>query len=83
MIWKVVSFIIGSEIILPSPENTLRSLFLLIQEESFSSSVLYTIKRGVIGFFLSAISAIVIGIAAGENRVLFNILKLILNLIQW
>ena len=45
-------------------------------------TVLFTLKRGVTGFLLSAAAALIIGIAAGENRFVFILLKPLLTVIK-
>ncbi|MBN2655481.1 MAG: ABC transporter permease subunit [Spirochaetales bacterium] len=82
IIWKVLSLMLGAEIILPSPERAFGALLGLIREESFVPTVLFTLKRGVSGFLLSAALALVVGIAAGENRFFFTLIKPLLTVIK-
>jgi len=80
--WKVLSLLLGAEIILPPPERALASLVELMRNEGFLISLLLTLKRGAIGFILSAGLALVLGIAAGENRFFFTLLKPLLTVIK-
>ena len=82
LVWKLISLLIGADIILPSPESVFKALFLLLSEENFYNSVLSTLRRGVTGFFLSALTALIIGIAAGENRFVYSLLKPLLTVIK-
>ncbi|MBB6481925.1 ABC transporter permease [Spirochaeta isovalerica] len=82
ILWKIVSLVLGAEIILPSPEKAFFALVNLMREESFLSHVLYTVKRGALGFILSAGLALVVGIAAGENRFFFTLIKPLLTVIK-
>lgn len=82
LLWKVVSLFIGAEIILPSPETVFVRLVKLTGEEGFFSSVGRTIQRGALGFLLSAVLALVTGIAAGENRYFFRFIKPLLTVIK-
>lgn len=82
LLWKLLSLIIGSDIILPSPESAYRALLVLSDDDSFLDSILHTLRRGFTGFFLSAFSALIIGIAAGENRVINILLKPLLTVIK-
>jgi NitT/TauT family transport system permease protein len=82
VLWKLLSLIIGSEIILPSPESTFGALFGLMMEEGFFRTISFTLKRGIMGFLFSATAALIIGIAAGENRFIFNLLKPLLTVIK-
>lgn len=45
-------------------------------------SLLSTVKRGILGFLLSAGAALGLGIAAGENKVVFALLKPLLTVIK-
>ena len=81
-LWKIASLLIDADIILPAPEDTFRALINLMREDSFLQTVLYTVKRGVLGFILAAVSAIVIGIAAGESKILFSLIKPLLTVIK-
>lgn len=78
----MLSLILGSEIILPSPEAAFSALIEISGDEIFVPSLLSTVKRGMIGFLLSAVAALVLGIAAGENRVVFTLLKPLLTVIK-
>lgn len=82
LLWKLLSLYMGSDILLPSPESAFAALIELSSEDHFVESLLYTIRRGLIGFILSAFAALVIGIAAGENRIVFNLLKPLLTVIK-
>lgn len=82
LLWKALSLFLGSEIILPAPEAALSALIELSREENFISSILFTVRRGLAGFLLSAGAALIIGIAAGENKVLFTLLKPLLTVIK-
>ncbi len=68
LIWKLFSTVIASEIILPSPESAVKALFFLIREKNFGSTIGSTVSRGISGFIISAIAALIVGIAAGENK---------------
>lgn len=72
----------GSEIILPSPDRAFAALVELAGEDNFLPSILQTIKRGSAGFLLSAAAALCIGIAAGENRIVFNLFRPLLTVIK-
>ncbi len=82
IIWKILSLFIGSEIILPSPESTFKALFLLAGEDHFFDSVASTMQRGITGFLISGISALIIGIAAGENKYFYLLIKPLLTIIK-
>lgn len=82
LLWKLISLWMGSEIILPSPELAFSAMVELFRQENFTESILFTIKRGVAGFLLSATTALLIGIAAGENKIVYNLLRPILTIVK-
>ncbi len=75
IIWKIVSFMIDSEIILPSPENTFVSIIEVARKGDFLSAVFHSIARGLIGFVISFLSGIVLGIATGFNKILYRLME--------
>jgi NitT/TauT family transport system permease protein len=81
-VWKLLSLFIGSDIILPSPESAFKALSLLSDDQSFLDSIFQTLRRGLAGFLLSAVSALIIGIAAGENKIVNTLLKPLLTVIK-
>ena len=66
-LWKIGSVIIDSELILPSPESTVISVYGLFTESNFIAIIGATILRGLTGFAISFILALILGIAAGMN----------------
>lgn len=68
ILWKLLSVMYGSELILPSPESTLMATFNLVISENFLKVVGITVLRGLIGFLISFILGIGVGILAGINQ---------------
>jgi len=66
-IWKLISLLTGSEQLIPSPEKTLLSVVDVISRDSFWPSLLTTIGRGLLGFAISLVMAVLLGVPAGIN----------------
>ncbi|MFP4024285.1 MAG: ABC transporter permease [Thiohalospira sp.] len=81
-IWKLASLFYGSELILPPPESALVATLKLFVSENFISIVGLTIFRGLIGFGISFILGIGLGILAGVNNSFNAFLKPILVTIR-
>ncbi|HPT32717.1 MAG TPA: ABC transporter permease [Prolixibacteraceae bacterium] len=64
-VWKIVSLLVGSGFVLPSPEKTLLTTMGLFGEKEFLSVVSSTLMRGLAGFALSVIPGIGLGVLAG------------------
>ncbi|MCF8335925.1 MAG: ABC transporter permease [Bacteroidales bacterium] len=80
--WKAGSMIVASELILPSPEQTAIAVGKLFVDEEFISIIGATILRGLIGFFISFMLALILGIAAGINESFYAFLQPILVTIR-
>ncbi len=66
-IWKIVSMHFDSDIILPPPEKILITILSLFADNQFLAIVGSTVLRGMIGFVISAILGLGLGILAGLN----------------
>ncbi len=60
--WKLISVIVGQEILVPSPESTIQSLLSIISSENFFYIIFNTISRSLIGFFIALFFAVLLGI---------------------
>ena len=67
VIWKIISLIYNSELILPSPESTLIATFKLFGSKNFLLIIGLTIFRGILGFAISFVLGTILGIIAGIN----------------
>jgi NitT/TauT family transport system permease protein len=65
--WEVLSVSFGSSQILPGPDDTIATLFQMVQTSDFIHSLGLTLFRGFIGFALALGAALLIGIPAGLN----------------
>lgn len=77
-LWKFASIIYNSELILPSPESTIVSTFKLMLSKNFVKIIMSTILRGMIGFAISFILGVSLGIFAGINPLIEAFIKPIL-----
>jgi NitT/TauT family transport system permease protein len=65
-VWKVASFLMGSSIILPAPEETAREALRLMSGAEFWRSAGSTLLRGLAGFALSFVLGLAVGFPAGK-----------------
>lgn len=80
--WKIVSLIVRSAIILPSPESTFVSLFNLVRTRDFFLIILASIARGIAGFAISFVLGTITGFFAGFNKVFYRIFEPLLVVIR-
>lgn len=75
LIWQLLSMLIGSALLLPSPAAVLRAFFGLVQTSEFYLSILHTLLRVAAGFA----AGMVVGILAGAATAFFNVADLLLT----
>lgn len=75
LIWKFISLISATPEIVPSPERIFISVFEIIGRDDFFPSVLNTILRGLLGFFIALSLAFILGVPAGLSRGFFVFLN--------
>ena len=82
LLWKSLALYFDSDFILPHPEDTLVKTLSLFGESQFLFVVGATILRGVIGFAISLIFGVGLGIAAGLSNDFSAFLKPILVVLR-
>lgn len=82
VLWKSIALAVGREIIIPSPEKAFVEFLDLVGSRTFYSAVAATVFRGGIGFFISGLLGLVIGIAAGSNRFFHDLIRPVLTIIR-
>ncbi|HNX93375.1 MAG TPA: ABC transporter permease [Syntrophomonas sp.] len=73
--WYVLALLIGKEYILPTPAKTGQNLLMIVGSADFWPAVLTTIGRGLLGFLISLVLGIVLGMAAGFSRLVSWLLR--------
>ncbi len=68
LIWHILSYLIGSEIILPSPIRTVEELVIICRSKDFFVVMYYSIFRIIVGFFVSFLLACVFALLASINK---------------
>jgi NitT/TauT family transport system permease protein len=82
VIWKIISMLIGAEIIVPSPEKTFIALAGLVKTKFFYIIILSSLYRGIIGFLLSFVLGILFGFLSGTNKIFFKLFEPFLVIIR-
>lgn len=82
IVWKIISQIVDSEIILPSPEKTFEQVALILKSDDFFRIIMTSMKRGLIGFFLSSVLGVITGIITGMNKFIEKMLEPFLIIIK-
>jgi NitT/TauT family transport system permease protein len=74
-VWKAFSILAGSEQIFPSPERSIITIVQMFEREGFWKSLFYTIARGLSGFTISLLLAFLVGIPAGINHSVYQLIN--------
>lgn len=75
LVWKLLAVFWNQELILPSPERTIMQLWLVINSADFWPAVAATVGRGLVGFALSCLAGMVLGVAAGFSVPVYWLLQ--------
>lgn len=73
-VWKLLSIWVAAEILLPSPEKTLVTLYRIVFEPGFLLLIGHTVARSLIGFFIALIIGLILGIIGGTYKPAFTLL---------
>jgi NitT/TauT family transport system permease protein len=65
IVWKIVSVLVVSNMLVPSPEETFKALIMLFGSIDFTKHVFFTVFRGVLGFCIALLLAFPLGLWAG------------------
>lgn len=75
ILWKVISVVVGKEIIIPSPESTLERLIFIIKQDNFIPSIMNTLIRTILGFLFAFTLALILGMLSGFFKPVYYLLK--------
>lgn len=77
--WILLSNIVDNEVIFPTIKSTVISLIQLIKSPNFFIIIGYSIIRSLVGFFISLLLAIIIGIFSSLSKIIYNLMVPIIN----
>ena len=68
LVWQAASFLIGEELFLPSPADTIIRLFRLVFLPRFWYSIAFTLSRIMLGFILSVALSLLLAVVSSLSR---------------
>lgn len=71
-LWVVLSRIVNNEVIIPSISSTFISMIEIIKGINFPNIIKYTLLRTLIGFSISLLLAMIMGIASSYSKIVYN-----------
>lgn len=75
VIWKTLSVIVDREILIPSPESTLREMLRISSHPNFLTAIFNTLRRAIIGFFMALGMGVSLGMLSGFYKPVYFLLK--------
>lgn len=82
LLWHTLHVFVNDTLMLPSPAQTLESLFRLSKTAAFWESSLFTLLRVSLGCVLGILSGLVLGIATARSCFLYELFRPLLTLIK-
>ncbi|WP_147612615.1 ABC transporter permease [Treponema pectinovorum] len=81
-LWKIFSILIGSQIILPSPEKTFFCMASLFKKVFFWQNIFFTLCRIYSAFFLTVILGVILGFFSGKSAFFNSFLAFPLSILK-
>ena len=81
-IWIFLARIIDNELIVPTIKTTFISMAEIIKDPGFFNIVIYTILRTLLGFLISLILAINLGVLSSVSKIVHSLMEPILKLLN-
>lgn len=75
LLWKIIAMLVGKSIIIPSPEETLQALIVIITQGHFVMRVLNTMGRVLISFTVAFLGGLCLGVLAGFFEPMYYLMK--------
>lgn len=77
--WVAVAAGLTNELFLPSPVAVARSLVTLMLGNQFTADILATLFRTAVGFLISAVLGVAVGLALGADRRIYNHFEFVID----
>lgn len=82
LIWIVLSHLIDNEVIFPTINSTINSLIDIVKDPKFITIISYSLMKGLIGFFISLVIAVIMGILSSIFKIVYHIMAPIINFLS-
>ena len=82
LIWQLLSMIVGSSLLLPSPVDTIRAMFSIVKSTSGWQSIGITVFRILIGYVLGCILGVILAVLTAKIKVFDWLLMPLRSLIK-
>ena len=75
ILWNISANIVDREILIPSPASTLGELIRIISSPNFTTSLINTLKRALIGFVFALGTGVSLGMMGGFSKTMYYLLR--------
>ena len=75
LLWQIVSMAVGNSLLLASPLQVVKRLCTLLPEKGFFSTVLYSLLRILLGFFIALAAGTLLAILSGRFAIAETLLR--------
>ena len=82
MLWQVIYWIVGKEVLIVSPFQVIERILELIRDKSFFIQIGMSFIRVLLGFILAVFLGLVAGILTGKSDLFYEILSPFFHVIQ-
>ncbi len=77
-VWKVLAMMMHSVYVLPPPESVVLDIFKIMISRNFPGAVIATVSRGLLGFVISFLLGVILGIFAGLSEDVYAFVRPVL-----
>ncbi len=81
-LWKVLSLLIGKEVLMPAPEVVAKRLFVLCGESAFWLAVLNSVLHITIGMFVGVLAGVILAVIGYCSHILLAFSSPILSIVK-
>lgn len=82
LLWSVAALVVGNTVFLPSPLQVFRTLYKMLLSGELGRDVAVSVARVLLGFATGACIGVMLGIATGLNRTLFQAAEPLIELFR-
>lgn len=75
LLWWIVAIVVDNQVKIPTPDETWKAFVRIVMGKNFGIMLLHSIRRMFIGFMISFLAGIVIGMFSGFSNTIYYLLK--------
>lgn len=80
--WMAVLLGVANPLFLPSPAEVFKTLSVMVYKNQITSDIILTLGRTVVGFLISSVIGIILGLLIGINRRVYSYFEFIIDFLR-